>query len=57
MLYLFLFHIDYLCKPCFDKKTTLSNKSYRDIELVINCSHLYTFGSDSIFVKNVFHVR
>ena len=42
----------YLCKPCFNKKQQCLT---RDIELNIKYKRdLDTFGSDSIFVKNVF---
>jgi len=53
MLCLFLFHIDY---PIYANhvliKTTMSNKRYRTHYKIY--SDLDTFGSDSIFVKNVF---
>ena len=53
MLCLFLFHID--CTIYANHvliKTTMSNKRYRTHYKMQ--SDLDTFGSDSIFVKNVF---
>ena len=53
MLCLFLFHIDYtIYENHVLIKTTMSNKRYRThYKIQID---LDTFGSDSIFVKNVF---
>ena len=40
----------YLCRPCLNKKQQCLT---RDIELIITYSDLDTFGSDSMFVKNI----
>ena len=52
MLCLFLFHIDYTIKPCFHKKTTMSDKRYITHYKLL--SDLDTVGFDSIFAKNVY---
>ena len=53
MLCFFLFHIDYtIIANHVLIKTTMSNKRYRAHYKIY--SDLDTFGSDSIFVKNVF---
>ena len=55
MLCLFLFHIDYTIKPCFHKKTTMSDKRYITHYKLL--SDLDTVGFDSIFAKNVYTWR
>ena len=53
MLCFFLFHIDHTIYANHVLiKTTLSDKRYRIYYKIL--SDLDTFGSDSIFIKNVF---